>query len=341
MWNPDPIPANPRMNVIIWLGELPLQELTYKLKTVPNAIAIGRLRTKLGLRFQQAHLEEATKALKPEEPYIETQVHQIYKLYPLPYGTQKAALQKCLTDWGWMARVRQSMGGGSAGVAWEVGSSKEPPSTILPQPSGDVAITLIRTVGKTDAPPALLASANTKKFMQKAQPTATTSDPWTHPGTDPWSSNPWGNYHGPSSSAPRASDKMQQLEDRLKQQMTAHIAASTDATMSQDHPEFEEFRAETQERMAKMESSMQELQAQGQKFEGWFTHLNQADQHLAAQLDITTQQVETQGHRIEQINKDMNQQVGTLQTGLNKVQTDLDSGFNRIEALLEKRNRTS
>lgn len=164
---------------MVWLGELPLQELTYKLKTVPNAIAIGRLRTKLGLRFQQAHLEEATKALKPEEPYIETQVHQIYKLYPLPYGTQKAALQKCLTDWGWMARVRQSMGGGSAGVAWEVGSSKEPPSTILPQPSGDVAITLIRTVGKTDAPPALLASANTKKFMQKAQPTATTSDPWT------------------------------------------------------------------------------------------------------------------------------------------------------------------
>ena len=134
---------------------------------------------------------------------------------------------------------------------------------------------------------------------------------------------------------------MQQLEDRLKQQMTAHIAASTDATMSQDHPEFDEFRVETQERMAKMESSMQELQAQGQKFEGWFTHLNQADQHLAAQLDITTQQVETQGHRIEQINKDMNQQVGTLQTGLNKVQTDLDSGFNRIEALLEKRNRTS
>ena len=28
---------------MVWLGELPLQELTYKLKTVPNAIAIGTL----------------------------------------------------------------------------------------------------------------------------------------------------------------------------------------------------------------------------------------------------------------------------------------------------------
>ena len=112
---------------MIWLGELSFTELVHKLKTTPHAVAIGRLRQKYGLRFLQEHKEAGTTALKPHEPFVATKVDQLYRLYPLPFGTQRVALQKCLSEWGWMARVRQAIGGGAEGTAWEVGASQPPP----------------------------------------------------------------------------------------------------------------------------------------------------------------------------------------------------------------------
>ena len=126
-----------------------------------------RLRNKYGIRFRVEHLEEGFAALKPSEQFVGAKMQQIYRLYPLPFGTQRASLQKCLTKWGWAARVRQSVGGGDAGTAWEVGASSGPPSSILQLPGmGDVTITLQKYMIKPVEPPALLASVNTKKFFE-------------------------------------------------------------------------------------------------------------------------------------------------------------------------------
>ena len=78
------------------------------------------------IRFRVEHLEEGFAALKPSEQFVGTKMQQIYRLYPLPFGTQRASLQKCLTKWGWAARVRQSVGGGDEGTAWEVGAQLRP-----------------------------------------------------------------------------------------------------------------------------------------------------------------------------------------------------------------------
>lgn len=195
---------------MVWLGDLALQELSHKLKTTQHAIAIFRLRNKYGIRFRVEHLEEGFAALKPSEQFVGTKMQQIYRLYPLPFGTQRASLQKCLTKWGWAARVRQSVGGGDAGTAWEVGASSGPPSSILQLPGmGDVTITLQKSMIKPVEPPALLASVNTKKFLKSNQAASSGSDPWTQPTADPWAS------YRPVSTPARHTDKFQQIEDRL------------------------------------------------------------------------------------------------------------------------------
>ncbi len=197
---------------MVWLGELSLPDLSHRLKTTPNAVAIGRLRNKYGLRFRAEHLEKGFSDLKPSEPFVGAKMQNIYRLYPLPYGTQRASLQKCLSDWGWVARVRQSVGGGDAGMAWEVGASDPPPSLILQLPGnkGDVAITLQKSIAKAPEPPALLASATIKKFLQTHQQSSSSSAT-----VDPWmTADPWGSYRA-TTAPPRGTDRLQQMEDRF------------------------------------------------------------------------------------------------------------------------------
>ena len=75
-----------------------LQDAHHKLKTTKHALATGRVQNKYGLRFLAQHMEDAHKILKPDEQYTGTAVQEIYRLYPIPWDTQRAALQKCLTD---------------------------------------------------------------------------------------------------------------------------------------------------------------------------------------------------------------------------------------------------
>ena len=301
---------------MIWLGERSPHDMAHLLKTTPHAIAIGRLRQKYGLRFPRQHLEAGAKVLKPDEPYVDTQIHRLYRLYPLPFGTQRVALQKCLTDWGWSARVRQSIGGGAEGTAWEAGACDEPPKSVLPGPDGDVAITLLRSVSKNNQPPALLASAATKKFLQTAQAAAPSVDPWTL-GSDPWISS------APSTAAPRSTDKMQQIEDRLHQHVVqvvqkqvAESVPTGDSWMTGTPIDLEDYKAQTEARFSRLESGMTELHSQNQ-------------------------QVEVQGAKVEQVSRELHTQVGSLQDRIASVQQEVSAGFNRMEALLEKRAKTS
>ena len=74
---------------------------------------------------------------------------------------------------------------------------------------------------------------------------------------------------------------------------------------------------------------------------GLTSYIRQADQVMSTQLESVTQQVDQQGHRIEKLNNDLVSQVGGLQAGLTSVQQDVSNGFTRMEALLEKRAKTS
>ena len=97
--------------VMIWLNNISLASVIHKMRTTENAIAVGRLHRKVGIRVREADAAEAFKALRPKDEYIPAKTKAVYKIFPLPYGTQKQSLQKAITSWGWRARVLQPLGG--------------------------------------------------------------------------------------------------------------------------------------------------------------------------------------------------------------------------------------
>ena len=305
---------------VIWLGNISLQDAHHRQQTTDKAIAVCRINNKYGLRVHVDHLEATHKHLKPEEEFAGNLIQEIYKIYPLPWGTQRAALQKCLTDWGWKAKVLQTVGGGSEGLGWEVGSRVAPPSNVLQFEAGDAVITHLRSATKDPRPPPILASLNTKKHIQQGSAATSSDDPWGN-YQDPWAQ---GRQIGGTSAQTPSADRFQQMETRLNSNLREVVRK--EIQQAPQPMEDDTFKTSTEERFARIETSLTEMQAQHVKYEGWFAQMHQTDQFLTAQIQDTNQRVET---------------VRTsLESEVSKLSDQVSAGFNNIEALLAKRNRT-
>ena len=206
---------------VIWLPNSSIPDIKHKLTTMANAICVCRMMGKYGLRFRQEHLAEAHATLKPSDTFIDSKISKIYKLYPLPHGTQRSGLQRLLASWGWAARVLHAAGGGSEGSAWEVGTAVDPPSTILQGSFGDVTVTLLRQTNQGPTATPILASLSTKRHIKTGQPSSSTTNPSTAV-TDPWlQHDPWGGFQ----SQAKGPDRLQQFETRLKADVESQVRA--------------------------------------------------------------------------------------------------------------------
>ena len=67
----------------------------------------------------------------------------IYRIEPLPAGTQRASLVATLRQFGWNAKPLQPSKG-SQGQAWQVGASTEPPHPFIETQHGWIGITKIK-----------------------------------------------------------------------------------------------------------------------------------------------------------------------------------------------------
>ena len=115
-------------------------------------------------------------------------------MHPLPHGTTRAGLIKCLKSWGWAAKPLQPVRGGPEGAGWHVGSGTQPPSAVLQGAHGDVVVTKVRSVVNTKEAPSILGSFKTKAHLRSqtrtSQPprgqsnASASSDPWLQ--HDPW-----------------------------------------------------------------------------------------------------------------------------------------------------------
>eukprot|EP00435_Cladocopium_sp_Y103_P073106 s153_g42.t1 len=321
---------------IIWLGPISLQDAHHKLKTTKNAIAIGRINNKYGLRFLSDHLETAHQELKPDEQYTGASVQEIYKLYPLAWGTQRTALQKCLKDWGWKARVLQTVGGGNEGAIWEVGSSDAPPSSVLQSPDGDIVITHLRSATKDPKPVNVLASAATRRHLSQGgdaprSHTDPKNDPWHQGGPDPWGGAAMSST---GSQDPAAADRWQQIEHRLQANMQDTIRKEIQQARQPMQGDDDNFKEQSNARFARLEASVTEIQAQQVKYDGWFAQMHQTDQFLSGQIEQANQ-------RIDQVHNAVNTQVAALRDNMTQIHNDVSAGFANMEAMLSKRGKTS
>lgn len=328
---------------IVWMPGVSGQEARHKFRTCDHGIALTRIGTKFGIRVLEAHEHTVFAFLRPGMAFVQLRMTAVFRLFPLPFGIQRGGVAQLLKGWGWKARPLQSCKGSSEGSAWEVGAETAPPQPILPGFDGEIIATKVRDIGPREhhnTP--VCASGKTKKHIlqganasSSAVPSSTAQDPWLN-GHDPWSQ-----WHQSDSgdvdmssvpcSTNAGSKKLVQLGDQLKQDMQLtvrqEIENSGDGT-----------------RLAMLESTVTELQEQGRRFESWFAEAGAVATKQGEDIHQLRQVVTQQQQDMSDMKGQLSSQTEAVQGSIMAVKIDLaqqlDSQFQRFEALLSKKART-
>ena len=152
---------------VVWLPGKTLAEAQHIMATHEKALGIARLGQKWGIRVKTEDEAMLFGALRPGQIFMQLKLNAIYKVYPLPYGMQRAGVVALMKQWGWAAKPLQPARGSAAGGAWEVGAEKDPPSFAMQGPQGEVLIQLVKSLNrKTDGHPAPVIPQRTRQYLQ-------------------------------------------------------------------------------------------------------------------------------------------------------------------------------
>eukprot|EP00435_Cladocopium_sp_Y103_P043174 s12_g12.t1 len=327
---------------VIWLAGHDRDQAMHKLRTCTHGIAIARLHHRFGIRVAKINEKKSYEELRPDDDYVDVEVKQVYSIFPVPFGLQRAQVVKLLAAWKWAAKPLQPTKGNLQGQTWLIGAQSPPPNKVLPGFDQDILITLQKEVTNQTARQPLVASNRTKRFLKEGHPTtssANTSDPWQQ-GEDPWAhwQKPSSASTLPSSSTTRSSQLhdtiCKEIQNQIKQAPPG-LAPGTD--------------------VQRLEVNIAELQAQGNQFKQWFHETGHRLTTTETQLGQLRQIVEQQGQvvtaQIAEIQQEVDNKTQILQNTLqgsvaamsndlsHQLDTKLNSQFDRFEAMLAKKSR--
>lgn len=339
---------------VIWLSARTYDEAIHTCRTNIHALGLVRMKRKYGIRVMAEHEEQTFKQIKPDATWVNAQVQRIFQLFPLPHGLQRGGVIKLLKDHDWAVKPLQPGKGSADAMSWQVGAATPPPSDIITGFGKEILITEITREGKPVPPPKLVASAKTQQHLRaeasapsSASTAALAGDPWMLPGRDPW--KPTAMHKNPNQGKSQLKEVTGNLKDELAAAMDQKFAELQLDAKHQEPDGFAEHKADSLQRFAKLETSLGEMQAQQLQFSGWFTNLHQQAQLAETsiqgiQYTLNTHQAELQG--LHQDIKGVSEQVGqavhsALQNHKAEVSQDLDTRFDRLEALFSNKKHRS
>ena len=315
---------------VVWLQEASFDRVLHLCRVTPNTIAVARIQRKFGIRFAAQHVAVGFKTLRPSDEYLPVTIQKIWRLCPLPFGTLRHGLQKCLSDIGWECKVTQQVGSSSVGTTWEVGASAAPPQTVLRISDADVMVTFVRDAAKTSPVSGVVASTSTRKHLKELCAGIDKPDPWAH-------GDPWGGYKPQAPAA--SSNQMTQMEARLRsdfENATSQLKAELKMSPSADVDMQAEASSAMDHRLNVVESNILELKQQNAKLESWVTQVAHSSQAMS-------QTIQTQAADLSELRSEVQGQAAATQASLQAFQTEIkesmDHGWQLITALLEKRSR--
>ena len=317
---------------VVWLPDMSVADVSCKFRTCPNAVALVRVQSKYGIRFDTSNAEAGFRHLRPSEVYVPVVVQKIWQIMPLPFGTQRSKLQVCLSQLPWEVKVLQQISSSAAGAVWEVGASTDPPCKLFQLDNQDVMITFVREAVKSKPSPIVVASSGTRDYLKGTASSSSKLDPWLK-------SDPWANYAAGSGTQP---DKVKQLEERMMNDL-ASTASQLRNEWRQSVPEAAmevEGNAEVEARFARLESTIVEVQAHGAKMENWVSQLAASSQQTNAQVAQLHQGLATQYEQVDALQKEVHSNGEQLRSIKDEVRSEMEKGMVQITALLEKRTRT-
>ncbi|CAE7649575.1 unnamed protein product [Symbiodinium sp. CCMP2456] len=323
---------------VIWLPEADYAKALHSLRTCAKAIAVARLGKRYGVRVREVDEQGVFEALRPGCDFAKVLVKAHYRLHPLPFGCQRKQLHSLLRGWKWSAKPLQPARGDAEGAAWIVGACEDPPAPALTCGDSYVLVRKVRDTALQQPPSAVTASNRTKRSILQDDDDAD-PDPWAN-GQDPWAlaRAPPG-LPAPATSSTTTS-KFEQLRSELatgvtelvQQQVSASAQAVSDHTSAHDA------------RLAKLETTVHELQLQGTKFESWFQSFGQqvstVQTAVAAQQSEIAQVKQEVSQQADSVQKCVQAAVGSLGLDISsQLQKQLEEQSSRLEALLAKKQR--
>ena len=329
---------------VVWIPQGDADHAQHLLRTMPEALAMTRLKSRYGIRVLAKFEQTVHEALRPNSDFAQVRITHVYRLHPLPHGLQRAALAKPLKEIKWTARPLQPSRGTSEGASWNVGASTEPPSPSVHAFGRDILITLVKEHSAAPTPSGLLtASRRTQRHIQ-AHATGSAK-----PDADPWLTNdPWSAYSQAKVSLPSSKpvtkhyDEMaQKLQDSVRDEVIKEIKNLPVAADASSTPAVDQ-------RFSKLEAGLKEVRAQGDQFQKWFTQANQrmtqqeqATHALKGALEGQQQELGVLRQDVKQTGIQVETQLASLRNDLGSHLDDkIDSAMQRFEALLSKKQRT-
>ena len=275
---------------------------------------------------------------------MKVEVSYVYRIHPVPHGLQRIQVAKVLRDWQWDAKPLQPARGTAEGGAWDIGASCAPPQNTMVAFAKDVLITLLRDKTSTDKPPAVVGPKRVQTHLQRtiapAAPSSS-SDPWLQSSNDPWKQ-----WHQPvdpanGNSQPTTSSAANKRMDSLRNQLSTEIRQHLTEQMAGDG-----YTTENEQRFAKLETNMAELQAQGHQFRQWFeesgnkmaSHDHQLTQIQSAiaqqQQDLTSVEAEVHSSA-DSLHQAMQLSFGSMKHDLTQeLGNTISSQMDRLESLV-------
>eukprot|EP00438_Fugacium_kawagutii_P028074 Skav223923 [mRNA] locus=scaffold2593:344072:357285:+ [translate_table: standard] len=291
---------------VVWVPKASFADITHRAKTIDNCVAICRLGVKYGIRCLVRHQEDLHSALCPSKPYVQCAIKVIYRLEPLPVGTQRQSLVDLLKDANWNARPLHQCPG-SQGKAWTVGSDQDPPHPFIEAQHGWISISKVRDQQPKTRPQDLIATARTKKHIKDQSSSSTGSDPWQS------GSDPWGQFvrttPAPVVPSQHVQSKLEDVELRLQEQLDTKFTS-----------QVKQVEKESQDRITVVENQLLHLVENQQKLETWIQdgsartqELRQDCSNLHQAVVQVTSQMQEQGKNLQALNHEVASQGQAVQ----------------------------
>ena len=227
----------------------------------------------------------------------------------MPYGTDRASLQKALDQLKWTARpVQPSAATPGKGLMWLVQAVEAPPDNLVSMAHGDVMITAHKQMSPAQANGATAAVDTIALCGTLTKPTEDLLQRF-----DPWKGNSLGS--GSKAVVAPMTDCVQQLEKRLESSILAKVQQSD--TVAQPA---------VNDRLVELEQKFQQLAGKQQQFEA-----SVQEQHVRASTQMATMQ--------QQITSQSQQLHGHIEAQSQNMQAMLQDQMSQIRALLTKRPR--
>ena len=335
--------------VVIWLSDDKVEDAGHRLRTTEHAVGLARAKNRYGIRVLAQHEEQVYRSLRPQQEFVKVDIQCIYKLHPLPFGLQKISVQRLLKEWKWTARVLQPARGTALGGAWTVGSDSPPPQPIMPGFGNDILITCLKQKAPVDEEERVVVPRKTQAFLKKnGEPVAAQAqqkqDPWQS-GPDPWQNwqprtKIWSQAAAPVKH--RFDEVTKELQNNVKDMIKTEVQ---NASSSSSSGQVDAYQAANERRIAKLETGMQELQAQGTKYQAWFQETGVRIQSAEQQMQIMSTALEGTQQEVKKVQIEMATSTESMRGALENLQGTIGqeiehkfAGFaDTMEKMLAKR----